>query len=254
MEIIVRDLLLSLPTFKSGSVHGSTLSNILLEKVSSYLRTGIRSGDVTMLNSAQSCLDLVAFVVITKKAAPAIPLLRFYCSYISTKITLQKFSKPQQSLLICSIAEALAASQGPQPDDDDGVPFDALRRHVVDSCPFLLEVRTEGLTVCESDLFQSLGINSVSGPRAVDACVVLLQACLQVGFLRQRDIQRLICHQRKEQTQWSPPQHLISALGCIDDAIKPSGFPDIQNLLRVRIGHLLIGIGYIQYDVFLSSC
>ena len=204
-----------------------------------------------MLNSAQSCLDLVASVVITKKAAPAILLLRFYCSSISTKIILQKFSKQQQSLLTCNIAEALAASR--QPEDDDGVPFDVLRRHVVDFCPFLLEVRTDSLTICESDLFQSLGINSVSDPRVVNACVVLLQACQQVGFRQQRDIQRLIRHQRKEQSQWSPPQHLISALSRIDGATKPSNFSDIQDLLRVRIGHLIIGMA-IQYDVFLSSC
>jgi len=144
-----------------------------------------------MLDSAKSCLDLVAFVVITKKAAPAIPLLRFYCGSIFTKITLQKFSKQQQSLIICNIAEAFAASQ---PEDDDGVPFDVLRRQIVDSCPFLLEVRKDDLTVFESDLFQSLAMNSVSGPRVVNACAVLLQVCLQVRFRQQKTIQRLIRH------------------------------------------------------------
>lgn len=141
VEIIVKDLLLPLNAYKPHSPHGRTLLQVLLDKVASYLRAGTRSGDVTLLHSAQSYLDLVDFVVVEKKAAPAIQLLRFYCSSVSTKMTLQKFSKEDRPLITCSIAETLeAANEDPQPQDD-GVPLDHLKRQLVDSCPFLFEVR-----------------------------------------------------------------------------------------------------------------
>lgn len=141
MEIIVKDLLLSLSAYKPHSIRGHTLLQILLDKVALHLRTGTRSGDVTSLHSAQSYLDLVTSMVVDKQIASAVQLLRFYCSSVSSKITLQKFSKDDQPLIVCNIAETLdAAGQDVQPKDD-GLPLDALRRQVVDSCPFLLEVR-----------------------------------------------------------------------------------------------------------------
>lgn len=84
-------------------------------------------------------LDLVAFVI-EKRAAPAIQLLRFYCSHLSSRMTLQKFPQDDRASIICNISETfVAANEYPQPRDD-GQPLEALRNQIVDACPFLLEV------------------------------------------------------------------------------------------------------------------
>ncbi|KAG5642830.1 hypothetical protein DXG03_002061 [Asterophora parasitica] len=139
VEIIVEDLLMPLKAFRVSSARGHTLLQALLNKVAEHLQKGTRSGDVSLLHSAQPYLDLASFVVVEKQAAPAIQLLRFYCTSISTKMTLQKFSKDDQRLIVSRLAATLVtANKNPQPENE-GVPLETLRRQVVDSCPFLLE-------------------------------------------------------------------------------------------------------------------
>jgi hypothetical protein len=142
VEIIVNGLLLSLTAYKTRSRHGPLLLETLLDKVSTSLRTGGRSADETLLHTTRLYLDLIAFVVVERRTAPVIQLLRFYCSHISSKITLQKFSPEDQVSVICNMVETFdAASKAIEPSDD-GPQLDVLRKQVTDASPFLLEVRT----------------------------------------------------------------------------------------------------------------
>jgi hypothetical protein len=141
VEIIVKSLLLSLAAYRPGSSRGHTLLQVLLDCTASYLRTGLRSDDPTPLRSVRNYLDLVAFLVIEKQAAPAIQLLRFYLSHLSSRMILQKFPPDDQVSIICNLSETFVAADKDSQPRDDGLPLDALRKHVVDACPFLLEVR-----------------------------------------------------------------------------------------------------------------
>lgn len=150
VETIVKGLLLSLTAYKTPSQHGSNLLETLLDKVSTSLRPGDRSADYTQLHTTRLYLDLIAFVVVERQIAPALQLLRFYCSYLSSKITLQKFSPEDQTSVICNMIDTLeAASMGAAnktiEPNDDGPQLDVLKRQVMDASPFLLEVRVNYL-------------------------------------------------------------------------------------------------------------
>ena len=137
VEVIVKDLLLSLPAFKARSRYGPALVELLLEKVSSSLRTVPRSSDNLL-----SYLDLLAVLVVERHTAPAIQLLRFYCSNLSSKITLQKLGPSDRTLVICNMVETFDATNNATELGDDGQQLDVLTRQLVDASPFLLEVST----------------------------------------------------------------------------------------------------------------
>jgi hypothetical protein len=141
VEIIVKGLLLSLTAYKTRSRHGPILLETLLNKVSTSLRTGARSADDSLLHTTRSYLDLIAYVVVERRTAPAIQLLRFYCSHLSSKITLQKFSPEDQTSVVCNMVETFdVASKAIEPSDD-GPQLDVLKKQLIDASPFLLEVR-----------------------------------------------------------------------------------------------------------------
>ncbi|KAG6917815.1 hypothetical protein DXG01_000875 [Tephrocybe rancida] len=138
VEIIVEELLLKLKAFRMpfNSPRGSKLLALLLNKVTG----SIQNATITSLRSIQPYLDLASFVVVEKRVAPAIELLRPYCLLISTKMNLHKFRPDHQQLIVCRLAETFqAANEQFSPSRDDGdPPLDTLSRSIVDSCPFLL--------------------------------------------------------------------------------------------------------------------
>lgn len=146
VEIIVEELFLKLKAFKTSSSlsRGSDVLKVLLDKVTELLSNAGRPDGAVLLRSAQSYLDLAGFVVVEKRVAPAIILLREYCSSFANKVNLRKFRQDDQQLVVCRLAETFAAaneqSSSPYPLNDDGASLDALSRVIVDSCPFLLEV------------------------------------------------------------------------------------------------------------------
>ncbi|KAF8070158.1 hypothetical protein FPV67DRAFT_1754654 [Lyophyllum atratum] len=200
-EIIVKELLIPLKAYKAPSPRGHILLQTILDKVAEYLQLGTRSGDASLLRSAQPYLDLANFVVVEKQAAPAIQLLRFYCSSISTKMTLQKFSKDDQALIVSRLVETLAAADTRHQTPDEGPSLEALSRQIIDSCPFLLE---------------SLRLSATSPPRFMNACAVLLRACLR----------------RKRNTSWTPPPNLITALNKVQATVTKAQSQDVFDLIR----------------------
>jgi hypothetical protein len=181
VEAIVNGLLLSLTAYKTRSRHGPILLETLLNKVSTSLRTGVRSADDTLLRTTRLYLDLIAFVVVERRTAPAVQLLRFYCSHLSSKITLQKFSPEDQILVICNMVETFdAASKAIEPSDD-GPQLDVLRKQVMDASPFLLEVRagapSRPLNTIQPMLVPWKDVNRPEIGQGIYCAITVMQRC-----------------------------------------------------------------------------
>ncbi|KAG6874454.1 hypothetical protein C0995_010362 [Termitomyces sp. Mi166 len=160
VEIIVEELFLKLKAFKSPSSlsRGSDILKVLLNKVTELLSKAGRSDGAALLRSAQPYLDLAGFMVVEKRVAPAILLLREYCSSFANKVNLQKFQQDDQQLVVCRLAETFAAaneqcSSSTSSLSDDGASLDALSR--------------------------ALRLSEASPSRHIKACILLLQACQQ---------------------------------------------------------------------------
>ncbi|KAG6842070.1 hypothetical protein C0991_002724 [Blastosporella zonata] len=207
VEIIVEELLLKLKAFRtpSTSPRGSELLQALLAKVTEWLHKATRSDGGKLLRSAQPYLDLAGFVVVEKRVAPAIQLLRTYCSSISTKLNLHKFHPDDQQLVVSRLAETfvVANEESSSFQNHGDPPLDTLSRAIVDSCPFLLE---------------ALRLTAASPSRHVKACIILLQTC----------------NSRKENSPWTPGPHLITVLSDVQAKFSREQSQDIHNLIRVR--------------------
>ncbi|KAG6900547.1 hypothetical protein C0993_009124 [Termitomyces sp. T159_Od127] len=208
VEIIVEELLLKLKAFKtsSSSSRGSDILKVLLNRVTELLSKAGRPDGAPLLRSAQPYLDLAGFVVVEKRVAPAIILLREYCSSFANKVNLQKFHQDDRQLVVCRLAETFAAaneqsSSSTSPLNDDGASLDALSRVIVDSCPFLLE---------------ALHLTEASPSRHVKACIILLQAC----------------YRRKQSTSWIPRPNLVTVLSAVETKISRGKSQDIRSLIR----------------------
>ncbi|KAG6880340.1 hypothetical protein C0992_011091 [Termitomyces sp. T32_za158] len=208
VEIIVEELILKLKAFRTSSIssRGSDVLKVLLNRVTELLSNAGRADGAALLRSAQPYLDLAGFVVVEKRVAPAIILLREYCSSFANKVNLQKFHQDDQPLVVCRLAETFAAaieqsSSSIYPLNDDGASLDALSRVIVDSCPFLLE---------------ALHLNEASPSRHVKACMILLQAC----------------QQRKQSASWTPRPNLVTVLSAVETKISSEKSQDIHSLIR----------------------
>ncbi|TFK74260.1 hypothetical protein BDN72DRAFT_760050 [Pluteus cervinus] len=139
VEIIIKDLLLSLPAYKHNSQAGTPLLRVLLNKASANLRLDLRAPKDVKLDNALPYINLAKLIVLQHPVASPTELLRFYFISVASKIPLQKLAPETQLAAICELIEVLAAcendstSQGSQ----DLV---SLRRQIVDACPYLLEV------------------------------------------------------------------------------------------------------------------
>ncbi|KAG6837713.1 hypothetical protein H0H93_003515 [Arthromyces matolae] len=203
-EIIVEEIILKLKSFQTqlNAPRGSDLLKVLLNKISQPLSNANRSTSADSLHSVQLYMDLTSFLVVEKRVAPAILLLRECCSSVVTKINLQKFSPDDQQLVVCSLAEIYYTANDQQFSlNDDGPAIDTLTRVIVDSSPFLLE---------------ALRLTEGSSPRHIKACKILLQACKD----------------RQQSASWSPRPNLVSVLSAIATRLSRSRFQDLLDLIR----------------------
>ncbi|KAJ7502500.1 apoptosis inhibitory protein 5-domain-containing protein [Mycena galericulata] len=195
-DIIVKQLLLDLHSFRSGSTRGKALLITLLEKAQTCLKTDAKA-PIPTLATTRFYMDLMAYVAIEKSLGSPIDLLRFYLPALVTKMTIPKFSADDQNFIICSMAETLAAceevNKGP-----DSAQLSILRNHSVAAAP---------------NLFECLVNSGIAHERPRNACKVLLQACL-----------------RRKAEGWTVPAHLRSLLETL--RAKSEGFRDVQELIR----------------------
>jgi hypothetical protein len=136
--MIVNQLLLHLPAYRSGSPRSNTLLLTLLEKAKSCLKTDLMSTQPT-LETTRFYIDLMAHVAIKKSLGSPIDLLRFYLPTLVGKITIQRLSSDDQIFVICNMAETLAACEE-RTKGRDSPPLTTLRNQSVDASPNLFEV------------------------------------------------------------------------------------------------------------------
>ena len=142
IDIIVRDILLSLPSFSKSSSRGEELLETLLEEAKTLLRIDLPHDDSrSSLRRTRGYLDLAYLVAVDKQVAHPSQLLRFYCANLVSKITLARLNEDLQVYVLTSITEILSACEdrGPAPGFLPG-PASSLRNQVVAACPSLLSV------------------------------------------------------------------------------------------------------------------
>lgn len=143
----------ALPAFASQkpSERGSELLQLLLaEKILPALKEDLQS-DSKVLSTTRPILQICEHLSCILQAVPAVDLLQFFCASLIGKITLQKMQVIDQQWIVCSLARVLrvAEKQAPSPR------FSALRRAIIDACPYLLEV-------CSSSALMTTGAHQPS--------------------------------------------------------------------------------------------
>ncbi|KAJ7762512.1 hypothetical protein B0H16DRAFT_1529053 [Mycena metata] len=177
-DIIVKQLLLSLRSYRPGSLRSNALLVTLSDKAQLCLKANPKS-----LASTRFYLDLMAYVAIEKSLAPATSLLRFYVPSVVGKAVLQRFSLDDQLFVVCHVAEALAAS-GTQ---NHNLP----QEHIA-----LLHQTSEASPI----LFECLAKSGISHERSRNACKVLLD-----------------CSLRRKAEGWELPSHFRPPLDALRD-------------------------------------
>ncbi|KAJ7467035.1 hypothetical protein FB451DRAFT_1259934 [Mycena latifolia] len=193
-DIVVKQLLLHLRAYRSGSPQGGDLLSTLLEKANLCLKAD--AGQPT-LATTRFYMDLMAYVVITKSLGSPIDLLRFYLPSLVRKMTILRLSPDDQISVICNMTETLAACEK---DDKNGdsLQLTILRNQSVDASP---------------NLFECLAKAGIAHERSRKACKVLLEGCL-----------------RRKADGWALPTHFTTPLETI--RAKSEQFTDIQDLIR----------------------
>ncbi|KAI0779607.1 hypothetical protein C8Q74DRAFT_1199239 [Fomes fomentarius] len=157
VDIIVKDILVALPTFKSSAPRGKELFNIILGQVHVALKIDLHPGlENASLSTSRYYLDLAFFVAVEKRLAHPSDLLRFFYASLTPKLVLVRLCEEYQAYVISSVARTIAASEelgtrapptapaadlGKTPGNASAAGEDAvLRRQFPDICAVLLQV------------------------------------------------------------------------------------------------------------------
>ncbi|OJT02632.1 Apoptosis inhibitor 5-A [Trametes pubescens] len=207
LDVIVKDILASLPSFKPPSSRGKELLDLLLGQARAMLKSDLpSSGESGSLYNVRYYLDLASFITVENRLSAPSHLLRFYYSNLTPKLVLGRLAEDDQAYVIRRVAETFAAydetgvrapptapaadvakQAGNGPDfADDG----ALRKQFIDICSVLLQVFAD----MESE-----------GERPWAACHTLLQ-----GVVR-----------RTKENRSQAPAHIVSSLRRIESLPEP---------------------------------
>ena len=247
---IVKDLLLSLPSYKVLSFQGNKLLQVLLDKAKISLRDDTRSG-APSLKTTRFFLDLTSFVAVEKRVASPADLLRFNCQCLG-KMTLSGLPQDDYVYFIQSTAEALSASEDVHrhhPDLINSAQITSLREQVATASASMIQVSKKELFV---DIFYNHP-PSASCTIHNGFCTVMesMQNNLASLFTRKQS-RRLPCctpdeavYQRTSEAGWSVPTSLASSLRDIQNhGDRQEGENkhaiDVQKLIRVRHGLLFL--------------
>jgi hypothetical protein len=138
---IVKDLLMSLPSFKVPSSQGHRLLQVLLDRAKVSLRDDTRSG-APSLKTTRCFLDLASFVAVEKRVTSPADLLRFNCQCLG-KMTLSALPQDDYVYFVQSTAEALAATEDVHrqyPDLINSALLASLREQVVTASSTIINV------------------------------------------------------------------------------------------------------------------
>ncbi|KIO09397.1 hypothetical protein M404DRAFT_131889 [Pisolithus tinctorius Marx 270] len=141
VELIVRDILLSLPCYRVYPSRGDSILQALLDRAKVLLQ--LRASNYEPLSSTRSFLALAQFVAIDRHAASPAILLQFYLSFLTGRMVLQKFSPQTRVDIVSWISEALLACEAEMTKLQPISNREQLRRllnQTVDASSVLLEV------------------------------------------------------------------------------------------------------------------
>ncbi len=177
LDVIVKDILASLPSFKPPSSRGKELLDLLLGQARAMLKSDLpSSGESGSLYNVRYYLDLASFITVENRLSAPSHLLRFYYSNLTPKLVLGRLAEDDQAYVIRRVAETFAAydetgvrapptapaadvakQAGNGPDfADDG----ALRKQFIDICSVLLQVSRYHHTT----LFPTINVEIRSSP------------------------------------------------------------------------------------------
>ncbi|CDO78097.1 hypothetical protein BN946_scf184634.g3 [Trametes cinnabarina] len=208
VDVIVKDILAALPSFRSLSLRGRELLDVVLSQARATLKADLPSGvENGSLQETRYYLELSRFIAVERRLAPPAQLLRFYYTNLTPKLILGRLSDENQAYIIRNVAETFAASDervpptGPAADAGkrtsngaDATDDTALRKQFPEICYVLLQI------FCD---MKSAHL------RPWAACHTLLQ-----GIAR-----------RTRETRWQMPQHIISALRRVESTTAPQDAP-----------------------------
>lgn len=137
VTVIVKDLLLSLPSYHKDSPRRQVLLGMLLEKIKPCLDHDLHSRKPAELTTTRPYLELAGFIVLESKTAFSCDLLQYYCNSLIGKMFLQKLEVDDRLWVIYNLADVFASCKENSENDKQ---FMLLRSRIVEACPFLLEV------------------------------------------------------------------------------------------------------------------
>ena len=145
IDTIVKDVLLTLPSFKQNSPRGKQLLDAVLEKAKDSLKADLNPDNAQPpLASSRYYLELASFISVQKRVAHPSHLLRFYFSYqLASRPTLVRLSPDAQAFVLSSVADILDACEASPLEGASASPQEgaALRKQISDMCLVYLQVR-----------------------------------------------------------------------------------------------------------------
>lgn len=206
VEVIVRDILLSLPCYRVYSSRGDSILLALLDRAKVPLQ--LPASNYGPLSSARSLLALAQFVAVDRHAASPAILLQFYLSFLMGRMALQKISPQDRVDVISWISGALLACEAEMVKSRQTSSQEQLRRllsQTIDATSLLLEI----LFDCK-----------VYSPVFWRTVQTLLQAV----------------NARKKRDNWALPSHLISIIRKFEELLVQGTHEntmDVQDLIRL---------------------
>lgn len=143
IEVIVKDILLSMQSFRKLSPRGKQLFDIVLDRVTTSLKFDLQPGaEQASLDHTRPYLDLASYISVERRVAHPLHLLRFYLTKLMPKTTMWKLSSDAQVFVISGVATSLAACEE---GDQASAPAEAaenwqIRKLAVESSAVLFEV------------------------------------------------------------------------------------------------------------------
>ncbi|KAI9061682.1 hypothetical protein FKP32DRAFT_1612897 [Trametes sanguinea] len=143
VDVIVKDILAALPSFRPPSSRGRELLDVILAQARATLKVDLPSGaEIGSLQETRYYLDLATFVAVERRLTPPTQLLRFYFTNLTPKLVLGRLSEEDQAYVIRKVAEIFAASDGGRRTGNgaDATEEAALRKQFPEICYVLLQV------------------------------------------------------------------------------------------------------------------
>ncbi|KAI0784717.1 hypothetical protein C8Q75DRAFT_724050 [Abortiporus biennis] len=171
IDIIVKDVLLSLPSFSRFSTRGSELLDTLLTTAKVSLKADLASQPDTPSPLPQTLplLNLASYIALEKRVAYPVPLLRFYCSNLISKMTFIRLTEETQNAILDGVGGVLEGCEKKEVVEmDTNKELPILRKQVVEASSVLLSSFTS---------------KAVAAKRPWRACETLLRACAQVCLM-----------------------------------------------------------------------